>query len=260
VRHAHAFVRDVGLTEAEWFAAIRYLTATGQMCDDRRQEFILLSDVLGISMLVDAINHDKQAGETESTVLGPFYVQDAPELPLGGDIAQGTPGEPLYCEGTIYGANGLPLAGAIADIWQSDSEGFYDVQKTAAGEHNLRARFRTGEGGRYGFWSIMPTSYPIPADGPVGQLLNATGRHPYRPAHVHFMLHAPGHETLVTHVFVAGDPYLGSDAVFGVKEALIADFQRRPASEAPSGKVLDGAGFVHLTYDFSLTAARAAAG
>jgi hydroxyquinol 1,2-dioxygenase len=252
VRHAHAFVRDVGLTEPEWFAAIRYLTATGQICDERRQEFILLSDVLGISMLVDAINHEKQAGETQSTVLGPFYVQDAPEMPLGADIAEGTPGTPLCCQGTISGADGLPLSGAIVDIWQSDSEGFYDVQKTPAGEHNLRGRFRTGADGRYGFWSILPSSYPIPADGPVGRLLEAAGRHPFRPAHVHFMIDAPGYEKLVTHVFVAGDPYLQSDAVFGVKDALIAEFQRRPAKEAPGGKVTEGA-FFYLAYDFRLT-------
>ncbi len=191
-------------------------------------------------------------------MLGPFFVEGAPELPLGGDIAGSTLGTPLYCEGRIDGADGKPLAGATVDIWQSDAEGFYDVQKTAVGEHNLRGRFKTGADGRYGFWSILPSSYPIPADGPVGQLLKATARHPYRPAHVHFMISAPGYETLITHVFVPGDPYLESDAVFGVKDALIGDFQRRPASEAPAGKAVEET-FYRLNYDFRLTASRAAA-
>lgn len=240
VRHLHDFVRDVEPSFAEWQAAIGFLTATGQMCDEKRQEFILLSDTLGVSMLVDAINHRMPEGATPSTVLGPFFVEDAPELPLGAEVATAMKGERLHVSGRVTSAGGGPLAGALLDIWHSDEDGFYDVQRPAADHACLRARFRTDAEGRFHFWTLMPTSYPVPDDGPVGDLLRATGRHPMRPAHVHFMIAAAGHETLVTHVFVAGDAYLDSDAVFGVKQELIADF-----GTAPEGHRV-------LAYDFAL--------
>lgn len=240
VRHLHAFVREVEPSFEEWQAAIGFLTRTGHMCDDKRQEFILLSDTLGVSMLVDAINHRLPEGVTPTTVLGPFYVENAPELPLGAEVAQSMKGERLHVSGEVRTAGGAPIAGAIVDIWHSDEDGFYDVQRPAEAAASLRARFRTDEEGRFHFWTLLPTSYPVPDDGPVGDLLRATGRHPMRPAHVHFMIAAPGHETLVTHVFVAGDPYLDSDAVFGVKQKLIAEFAR-----APEGHRV-------LSYDFAL--------
>ncbi len=242
VRHLHAFVREVEPSFEEWQAAIGFLTRTGHMCDDKRQEFILLSDTLGVSMLVDAINHRLPEGATPTTVLGPFYVEDAPELPLGAEVAQAMKGERLHVSGQVKTAGGGPIAGALVDVWHSDEDGFYDVQRPAEAEASLRARFRTDAEGRFHFWTLLPTSYPVPDDGPVGDLLRATGRHPMRPAHVHFMIAASGHETLVTHVFVAGDPYLDSDAVFGVKQELIAEFPK-----APEGHRV-------LRYDFALKA------
>src|SRR4051812_27911081 len=188
VRHLHDFVRDVGPTFEEWNGAIAFLTRTGQMCSDTRQEFILLSDVLGVSMLVDAINHRMPQGATETTVLGPFYVQNPPELPLGSDISHGLPGEPLLIAGTVSATDRRPLVRATVDVWHSDQDGFYDVQRTDLVEPTMRARFHTDERGRFHFWSIQPAFYPIPYDGPVGQMLDATKRHPYRPAHVHFMI------------------------------------------------------------------------
>ncbi len=253
VRHLHAFVRDVELTQAEWTYAIDFLTRTGHMCSDTRQEFILLSDTLGVSMLVDAINHRFPDGATETTVLGPFYVDNPPVKPSGADIAGDIPGVPLLVSGTVARADGTPLSGAIVDIWHSDQDGYYDVQHLDdfQGEHALRARFLTDAHGAFSFWTIKPAFYPIPHDGPVGQMLEAQGRHPYRPAHVHFMIAAPGCETLVTHVFVDGDPYLDSDAVFGVKDSLIRDFTRHPAGTAPDGRVV-GEPYHHLHYDFGL--------
>ena len=251
VRHLHDFVRDVEPDFAEWQAAVEFLTRTGQMCSDARQEFILLSDTLGVSMLVDAINHRTPKGATETTVLGPFYVDDPPELPLGADVSPGLPGEPLLVEGSVASAEGKRLAGAVVDIWHSDREGFYDVQLPELTQAAGRARFRTDAQGRFHFWKVQPACYPIPADGPVGDLLAATGRHPYCPAHVHFMISAPGHETLVTHVFVAGDPYLASDAVFGVKRSLVRDFTHEAAGTAPDGRRMEE-GWRHVTYDFGL--------
>lgn len=235
VRHLHDFVRDVELTFEEWNAAIAFLTRTGHMCDDKRQEFILLSDTLGVSMLVDAINHRMPGGATETTVLGPFHVANAPELPHGADIARGEAGERLYVEGSVLSADGNPLANALVDVWQADDDGYYDVQRPDLDEATLRARFRTDAMGRFSFWSIMPRYYPIPDDGPVGDMLKATARHPNRPAHVHFMIAADGYETLITHVFSADSPYLDSDAVFGVKNSLIADFLHETPGGAPDG-------------------------
>jgi len=251
VRHLHAFVRDVEPSFEEWQHAINFLTRIGHMCDGKRQEFILLSDTLGVSMLVDAINHRLPEGATPTTVLGPFYVEGAPELPLGAEVARAMKGEALHVSGRVTTAGGGPIPGAIVDIWHSDEDGYYDVQRADQSDANLRARFRTDAEGRFHFWTLTPTSYPVPDDGPVGDLLRATGRHPMRPAHVHFMIAAPGHETLVTHVFVAGDPYLDSDAVFGVKQELIAEFVQHPPGKGPDGRALQGT-WRKLSYDFAL--------
>lgn len=251
VRHLHAFVRDVEPSFEEWQHAINFLTRIGHMCDGKRQEFILLSDTLGVSMLVDAINHRLPEGATPTTVLGPFYVEGAPELPLGAEVARAMKGEALHVSGRVTTAGGGPIPGAIVDIWHSDEDGYYDVQRADQPDANLRARFRTDTEGRFHFWTLTPTSYPVPDDGPVGDLLRATGRHPMRPAHVHFMIAAPGHETLVTHVFVAGDPYLDSDAVFGVKQELIAEFVQHPPGKGPDGRALQGT-WRKLSYDFAL--------
>jgi hydroxyquinol 1,2-dioxygenase len=251
VAHLHAFVRDVEPSFEEWQAAISFLTRTGQTCDDRRQEFILLSDTLGVSMLVDAINHRVAAGATPTTVLGPFHVADAPIMPLGTELAATAPGERLRVSGRVTAAGGGPLAGAVVDVWQSDAEGLYDVQRPVGEAPELRARFATDADGRFHFWTVAPAAYPVPTDGPVGEMLRATGRHPMRPAHVHFMISAPGHETLVTHVFADGDPYLDSDAVFGVKEALVRPFVANPPGTAPDGRVM-AAPWRSLDYDFAL--------
>lgn len=227
IRHLHAAVKEVELTQDEWFQAIQFLTNTGQLCDERRQEFILLSDTLGVSMLVDAINHRKPGSATESTVLGPFHVADAPMRKMGDDINLDGKGEPLFMSGRVTDASGAPIEGAILDIWHSNAEGFYDVQQPGVqANFNLRGRFVTGPDGRYAFRSAKPEFYPIPYDGTVGKMLEKMKRHPYRPAHIHFIVSAPGYESVTTHVFVRGGKYLESDAVFGVKESLIIDFPR----------------------------------
>lgn len=227
VAHLHAFVKDVSLTQAEWEAAIGFLTRTGQMCDGNRQEFILLSDVLGVSMLVDAINNRRPAKATENTVLGPFHVEGVPEYPMGANITKAGSGETCLFEGSVTDLDGNPLEGVRIDIWSDNEDGFYDVQQPGLQpEHNNRGVFVTGPDGRYSFRGIRPVSYPIPDDGPVGQLLGQLGRHPWRPAHMHFIVSRDGFETVVTHTFVEGDSYLTSDAVFGVKETLIAPFER----------------------------------
>jgi hydroxyquinol 1,2-dioxygenase len=238
----------------EWSVGIDFLTRTGQMCSATRQEFILLSDVLGVSMLVDMINHGVGGPVTETTVLGPFYVDDPPECALGSDLSNGAVGPPLLVDCTVATTNGSPVAGAIIDTWRSDAEGYYDVQRSD--ELSLRGRFRTGVEGRVWFWSVVPSSYPVPADGPVGEMLVAQGRHPYRPAHVHFRIGAPGHRELVTHLFVAGDPYLDSDVVFGVKDSLIRDYERCPPGQTLDGRVLETP-YARLRYDFVLAQADA---
>ena len=226
VEHLHEFIKDVELTEAEWEAAIGFLTRTGQICSDTRQEFILLSDALGVSMLVDAINHRAPEGATESTVFGPFHVEGAPELPMGTCISADGKGEICLYQGRVLDLDGRPIENALVDVWSDNADGFYDVQQPdLQPKWNNRGVFRTGPDGTYAFRGIKPVSYPIPDDGPVGQMLAALGRHPWRPAHMHFRITAPGHERLITHIFVGGDSYLGSDAVFGVKATLIADFE-----------------------------------
>jgi hydroxyquinol 1,2-dioxygenase len=254
VKHLHSFVREVRPTPEEWLAGIAFLTAVGQKCDDKRQEFILLSDTLGVSMLVDVINHGKVMPATESTVLGPFYVENAPELPLGSSIArQASDGEPCVVTGSVTGLDGLPLANAVLDVWQAGGDGLYDVQK--ANGTNLRAQFRTDASGAFWFRAVRPSSYPVPTDGPVGTMLQATRRHAMRPGHLHFIVSAPGHERLVTHLFVSGDPYLDSDAVFAVKDALVVDCARvESAQEAVKYQV--EAPFYRLQYDFVLQPAR----
>ena len=222
VHHLHAFVKDVELTEEEWGVAIDFLTRTGQMSNEVRQEFILLSDVLGVSMLVETINHRTGGTSTESTVLGPFHMVESPPRELGEDINLDRKGTPCLVSGRVTGPDGEPLAGASVDVWQTNEDGFYDVQQPGiqpAG--NLRGLFTADADGRFWFRSVVPRFYPIPDDGPVGQLLAATGRHPNRPAHLHFIVAAPGYRPVTTHVFVADSPYLDSDAVFGVKESLI---------------------------------------
>ena len=259
VKHAHAFVREVQLTPDEWMAAIQFLTATGKMCDEKRQEFILLSDTLGISMLVVAIEQaqgakalkDAPADQrpTEATVQGPFFWPGAPQLELGADIGAGHAGEPAYYHGRVTDTAGKPIANAVLDVWSGDGEGFYDMQKGP--DMALRAQFRTDKDGNYRFWSIRPSYYPVPDDGPVGGMLRRMGRHPNRPGHMHMMLNAPGHERLITHIFVADSPYLDSDAVFGVRNSLIVDFDKHAPGKGPDGRNIDKT-YYTAKYDFKL--------
>jgi len=251
IRHMHAAIKEIEPTQDEWFSAIRFLTATGHACTDWRQEFIPLSDVMGVSMLVDAINNRKPSGASESTVLGPFHLPDAPELPLGSDICLDQKGDPMLVRGRILSIDGTPLAGARLDVWQANDEGFYDVQqKGIQPDFNLRGVFRTNERGEYWFRGVKPKYYPIPQDGPVGALLNALDRHPYRPAHLHYIISADGFQTLTTHIFDPDDPYIASDAVFGVKASLMARFQ--PIAEPGDG--FDRAYF-KVEHDFVLAPA-----
>lgn len=227
VRHLHAFAKETQLTQEELDRAVDFLTKTGQICSAERQEFILLSDVLGLSMLVDAINNQRPAGATENTVFGPFHVENAPVRDPGENICLDGKGEPCLFEGRVLDLDGNPVVGAWVDVWSDNADGFYDVQQPdLQPKWNNRGRFQTDETGRYAFRGIKPTSYPIPNDGPVGQMLDHLGRHPYRPAHMHFLVTADGYQKLVTHTFVNDDPYLESDAVFGVKQTLIAKFER----------------------------------
>lgn len=240
VAHLHAFVREIEPTEAEWLAAIRFLTDTGHMCDDKRQEFILLSDTLGVSTLVELINNRKSPGSTQSSVFGPFWVADAPLLEAGAAIARdGTPAS-MHVHGRVTGPDGAPVGGALMDVWQTAPNGLYDVQDPDQPEMNLRARFRTRADGSFEFRTVPPTPYPIPHDGPVGRLLDATGRHPWRPAHLHFMIEAEGFRKLTTALYFDGDPWLDSDAVFGVKDSLVV--RPRPIAD----------GNTDLCYDFVL--------
>ena len=227
IRHLHEVVKEVEPTNDEWMAAIQFLTRTGQISTDWRQEYILLSDTLGVSMLVDAINNRKPSGATETTVLGPFYVSDAPRYDNGANICLDGKGQPLLVRGRVTDTEGRPVAGALLDVWQTNEDGFYDVQqKGVQPDMNLRGVFQTDADGRYWFRSVKPRFYPIPSDGPVGQLLEQMGRHPFRPAHIHFIVGAEGFEPITTHIFSPDCPYLHSDTVFGVKESLIADYQQ----------------------------------
>ncbi len=237
-RKLHEAVKEIEPTQDEWFEAIQFLTRTGHMCNDWRQEFILLSDVLGVSMLVDAINARRPTGASENTVLGPFHVADAPEYEMGTNICLDQKGEDMVVRGRILDTEGRPVARARIDVWQANDEGFYDVQqKGLQPDFNLRGVFTTGEDGSYWFKAVKPKFYPIPDDGPVGQLLGRLGRHPFRPAHLHYIISAEGFDTLTTHIFDPDDPYINSDAVFGVKESLLADFRKEsdPAKAAAMG-------------------------
>lgn len=257
VRHLHAFVHETEPTEAEWLAAIRFLTETGQMCDSVvRQEFILLSDTLGVSMLVDAINHRYATGATDTTVFGPFYIEGMPERAYGENMAF-TPGTPALVHGRVLSTDGEPVANALLDVWQTAGNGMYSGQDTAQPHGNLRGRYRTDAQGRYAIRTIVPVCYPIPTDGPVGRMLQATKRHPWRPAHLHFMITAPGHSTLVTHLFNQNDPYLESDAVFGVKSSLLVDYCERPAGDETGRQFGFEGGFSEAHYDFVLERAGA---
>ena len=227
VKHLHAFAREVDLTEEEWFSGIEFLTRCGRITDDKRQEFILLSDVLGLSMLTVAQNNDKPAGCTEATVFGPFHVEGAPHYALGADISNGARGVACMVRGTVRGIDGEPVANAHMDVWQSDEDGLYDVQHPEIGHAQARGIVHSDGDGRYHFRSILAVPYAIPHDGPVGDLLKACGRHPWRPAHLHFLIKADGYEKLITHVFRSDDRYLDTDAVFGVRQSLIADWRQQ---------------------------------
>jgi len=236
-RHLHAFATEVGLTQGEWEEGIRILTETGHITDDRRQEFILWSDTLGLSMLVDALANPLPSGATESTVLGPFYVPGSPLRPHGASIAEEVAGAPAWIHGKVLDLDGGPIPGAELDVWQNGDDRLYAVQNAEAPEDHLRGRFTTRDDGSYAFLAVRPVPYTIPDDGPVGRMLAATGRHPWRPAHVHMIVRAPGYRTLATHIFDRESEYLDSDAVFAVKPSLLREFVRRPADdpERPDG-------------------------
>ncbi|MGH2859906.1 MAG: dioxygenase [Solirubrobacteraceae bacterium] len=255
-RHLHAFLRETRLTEDEWRAGIDFLTAAGHITDERRQEFVLLSDVLGASMQMIQVNNEAYADATEATVLGPFFVEGAPEVKLGADIAFGAAGEPCWVQGSVHDTDGRALPGALLEIWECDEDGFYDVQyegeRTAA-----RGRLRTDEQGNFRFWALTPVPYPIPHDGPVGRLLEATGRSPMRAPHLHFLVSAAGRRTLITHIFVEG-PELrtGGDAVFGVKQSLVREFQRQPpGAPTPDGRDLGDRSWARVRFDIVLAPA-----
>lgn len=253
VKHLHAFVKDVEPTEAEWFNAINFLTQTGQKCDDKRQEFILFSDVLGVSMLVDAINHRAKSTITETTVKGPFHAA-AQHYKAGENIARGSEaerGEATVVHGRVLAPDGRPIVNAILDVWQSDDIGYYDVQDVNQPQMNLRGIFKTNAQGEFWFRTIKPAAYPVPTDGPVGDLLRASGRHAMRPAHIHFWIKAEGYQDIITHLFVEGDEYLESDAVFGVKDSLVIPFiKNTDADQAAKWKVKTP--FYEAQYDFTL--------
>lgn len=254
IRHLHAFVKDVEPTAEEWAGAIEFLTATGQMCDDRRQEWVLASDVLGVSMLVETLNNRAGDGCTEATVLGPFHVDGAPLLEFGSNICRDGKGLPCHVSGRVTDVDGRPLAGASVDIWQTNADGYYDVQQPdLQPEMNLRGRFLTDPDGRYAFRTIKPVSYPVPTDGPVGDILSRMGRHAWRPAHIHFIVSKPGYRRLVTHIFAHDDPYIDSDAVFGVKESLLVEF--REQDDDARARVL-GVASPFCTAEFDIRLAR----
>jgi len=263
VKHLHAYAREVDLTPDEWIAGLKFLEATGKLTSDKRQEFILLSDTFGLSMMVVALaqarasGHAKGATEaTEATVEGPFYWVGAPDKALGADIGEGVLGEPTLYMGRVTDIDGQPLAGALLDVWSGDGEGNYDMQLSDDPTMKARGRFRTDAQGRYWFWSIRPSYYPIPVDGPVGEMMRATERSIYRPGHIHMQVSAPGHVMLTTHIFVAGSPYIDNDAVFGKRDSLVVDFEKHPPGKAVDGREM-GTPYHSASYDFRLAPARA---
>ncbi|MEU7790553.1 dioxygenase [Amycolatopsis sp. NPDC049159] len=235
VRHLHAFAREVRLSETEWMAAMRWLTETGQISDEKREEFILASDVLGLSMLVVQMNHAFDAKATPATVLGPFHIDGSPEKEFGGDMSDGLPGTPLYVTGTVTGLDGSPVAGAVLDVWQADEEGAYESQIPGIDEARLRAKYTSRADGAYCLRTIAPKGYSIPMDGPVGELIGGTDISHFRPAHVHFLINAAGYEPLITHLFQEGAEYLDSDVVFGTKQELVVTFEPREPGPTPDG-------------------------
>ena len=257
IRHLHAFAKDVQLTEEEWFEGIKFLTAVGQKCDAKRQEFILLSDVLGLSMMTVAINHKTEPGATEATVLGPFYAHGAKEFGYGGDLRQGasTKGEDVWVCGRVQSIDGKPIPGAILDIWQAKADGIYDVQ--VGDKFELRGRVKANDKGEYAFKSYKPKFYSIPVDGPVGDLIRATGNHHMRPAHMHAIVSAPGYQQVITHLFVEGDPYLEEDAVFAVKDSLVVKYKKLPEAEAKKLGLPEKS--LKLEHDFRLSPEKAGA-
>jgi hydroxyquinol 1,2-dioxygenase len=258
IRHLHAFVREIEPNQREWFAAIDWLTRIGKMCDAKRQEYVLASDVLGVSMLVDAINHRFATDATPTTVEGPFHIPDSRPLAAGMDISAGAPGTPCFVAGRVTDLAGRALGGVALDIWQTDGEGLYEAQIPGA-EHYMRGLYRTGPDGSYLVRTVAPLAYTIPMDGPVGELLARTNVSEYRPAHIHFRLEAPGYHPIVTHLFRKGDPYLDSDLVYAVKEPLITEFvDRQAGAMAPTGETMAQA-FCEVRYDFALQPSAGAA-
>ena len=254
IGHLHAFVKEVALTEAEWFKAIEILTEAGKMCSDKRQEFILFSDTLGVSMVVDLIDHRKPEGATESTVFGPFHRLGAPEMPAGGNIAhRDRTGVPTLVSGRVLDLDGRPIAGAVLDVWQTQSNRLYDSQDQSLDGLHMRGKFKSDSEGRYLIRTVQPVNYPIPSDGPVGAMLKATGRHPWRPAHIHFVVSADGYEPVTTHIFDRTDPYLASDAVFAVKDSLICDFVRHEKPEPQASRLGIAGPYCTAQFDFRLT-------
>ena len=251
VKHLHAFAREVQLTEEEWFEGIKFLTAVGQKCDDKRQEFILLSDILGLSMMIVALNHKTAPGATEATVLGPFFAHGAKEYGYGADLREGATlkGEDVYVSGRVLSTDGKPIANAVLDIWQAKADGIYDLQ--TEGEFELRGRVRANEKGEYALKSYKPKFYSVPMDGPVGELVRSTGNHHMRPAHMHAIVSAPGYQQVITHVFVEGDPYLDNDAVYAVKDSLVGSYTK--VNDAAEAKKLGMSNpFLKLNWDFRL--------
>ena len=260
IKHLHAFVKEVELTETEWFQAIEILTEAGKMCSDKRQEFILFSDTLGVSMVVDLIGHRKPEGATESTVFGPFHRLNAPVMAAGGNIAhRDAVGVPALVSGRVLDLAGKPVAGAELDVWQAQTNGLYDSQDTNPDNLHMRGKFRTDGEGCYLLRTVIPVNYPIPSDGPVGAMLKATGRHPWRPAHIHFVVTADGYDAVTTHIFDRRDPYLESDAVFAVKESLICDFVEHKAPTPEAAKLGIGGPVYTAEFDFVLKPAGATA-
>jgi len=253
IKHLHAFVRDVELTEAEWAAAIDFVTRAGKMSDEKRQEVILFSDVMGVSMLVDAINHRLDSGATPTTVEGPFHVPNSPVIANGGDMAKGAPGIPCFVVGRVRDLDGKPVAGAKLDLWQTDGDGLYESQRDVT-EPWMRGLFRSQPDGSYVIRTVAPIGYTIPMDGPVGELMQKTDISHMRPAHIHFCLEAPGYHRVVTHLFQRGCPYIETDVVYGVKEPLIVEFVKKPAGKAPTGETVSTP-FYEVKYDFVLSRA-----
>jgi len=251
VRHLHDFAREVRLTEAEWMAAIQWLNRTGQISNEKREEFILTSDVLGLSMLVVQMNHRFDPRATPATVLGPFHIEGSPELGYGDDMSQGLAGTPLVLHGTVTDLDGAPVAGAVLDLWQADNDGLYESQHADVDEARLRAKYTTREDGSYCVRTVAPLGYTIPMDGPVGDLIAGTDISHFRPAHVHFLINVPGYEPLITHLFEQGADYLDSDVVFGVKEELVVNYERRESGSTPDGRTIDQPWF-EARYDFVL--------